>query len=164
MTSTFSQTGGARIGLLNATWPFATLSATSDIIRLSCVGREILFAKSDIRCLGKHRALFSTGLCIEHTVAAYPQFVVFWTFGFEALKSGLEGLGYDVRQAPMSAPGLSGDPAFAAAWLSFVPYIGILFGVAAIVRGLSSQTRWSKALAAVGAAGVIFNVLLFVLR
>jgi hypothetical protein len=164
MTSGFSQTGGARIGLFNATWPLATLTATSDALRLTAPGRECSFAKSDIRCLSRHGGLFSADLRIEHAGPTCPEFVVFWTFRFAALKSGLERLGYDVRQSSVNAAPLSGDPAFAAAFLSFVPYIGVLFGVAAIVRGFSSQTPWGRATLGIGAAGIAFNLLLFILR
>ena len=161
MTPTFSQTGGARIGFFNATWPFAEFSATSDLIRLSCLGPECSFLRSDIRGLSRHIDIFSTGLRIEHTIAAYPKFIVFWTFRYEALKRGLEGLGYEMREAPIDDSWSDGG-AFVVGGLSFVPYGGVLFGIAAIVRGLSSHTKRGKALAAVGAAGIAFNVLLFV--
>jgi hypothetical protein len=104
--------------------------------------------------------IFSTGLRIEHTMSAYPKFIVFWTFGYETLKGGLEGLGYELREAPIYDNWSEGG-AFVAGGLSFVPYVGVLFGMAAIVRGLSSHTRGGKALAAVGAAGIVFNALLF---
>jgi hypothetical protein len=163
--STFSQTGGARIGLFNASWPLATFSATSDRIRLCSVGRECVFLKSQV-VLSRYEGFLGpgAGLRIEHANADYPNFIVFWTFRFEALRKGLESLGYEVRQAPLSDPPFSGHPAFPAAWLSFVPVVGVLFGAIAITRGLSSQTRWSKGIAAIGAAGITFNLVLFVLR
>jgi hypothetical protein len=155
----FSRTGGARIGYFNASWPLATLSATSDTIRLSCLGRELLFLKSNIRSLSRHGGLFSKGLRIEHTVASYPEFVVFWTFGFETLKRNLETLGYEIREAPIARNILGGE-ALIAGGLSFVPLFGILFGIAAIAQGLASHTKIGKVLAAVGAAGITFNILL----
>ena len=158
MTSMFSQTGGATIGLFNASWPLAKLSATSDMIRLSCVGRECLFLKGNVRSLIRHRGLFSHGLLIEHTVSAYPERVVFWTFGFETLKRGLESVGYEVREAP----GVRGD-SFVVAGLSFIPVLGVVFGVAAIVWGLSPRTKGGRVRAAVGAAGIAFNVLLMMM-
>jgi hypothetical protein len=103
--------------------------------------------------------MFSTGLRIEHAISTYPQFIVFWTFGYETLKMGLESLGYEIREAPVNDSWLDGG-AFLAGGLSFVPYAGILFGIAAIVRGFSSRTKRGKALAAAGAAGIAFNVLL----
>jgi hypothetical protein len=103
MTTTFTQTGGARLGMFNATYPFATLSATPDVLRLSCLGRDYSFRKESIRSLSRHRGIFSTGLRIEHTDPFFPEFVVFWaslffwTSGFQKLKAQLESLGYEVR-------------------------------------------------------------------
>ena len=39
----------------------------------------------------------STGLRIEHDVARYPRFFVYWTFDFAALARELEALGYEVH-------------------------------------------------------------------
>ena len=102
MTPAYFQTGGARLGLFNATYPFATLSASSDALQLSCFSRDYAFPKDKIRKLSRYRGIFSVGLRIEHTEPAYPQFVVFWasiffwTSGFQTLKRQLEGLGYDI--------------------------------------------------------------------
>jgi hypothetical protein len=96
----FSQTGGARIGrsvffAFNATWPFAKLKVDDTELALSCLTETWIFPKDSIRTLRKYRGVFfSTGLRIEHSVARYPPFVVFWTFGFAALKRELEGRGY----------------------------------------------------------------------
>jgi hypothetical protein len=84
--------------------------------------------------------------------------VVFWTFGFETLKRGLESLGYEVREAPISEKGVGVEGFLVAGW-SFIPTIGVLFGIYAIVWGLSSHKKGGKALAAVGAAGIAFNIL-----
>jgi hypothetical protein len=160
MTPTFSRTGGARLGSFSASWPFARLSATSDTIRLTCVGRECSFLRNDIQCLSRHRGvLFSTGLRIEHTVPAYPEIVVFWTPGFETLKRDLESVGYEVREAPLSDKWVMDVEAFAVAAMSFIPLVGVLFGIAAIVWGLSSHKKRGKAVAAVGAAGIASTVL-----
>jgi hypothetical protein len=53
-----------------------------------------------------------------------------------------------------------GGEALIAGGLSFVPLFGILFGIAAIAQGLASHTKIGKVLAAVGAAGITFNILL----
>src|SRR5262245_14998052 len=133
MTSTFSRTGGARIGSFNASWPLATLSATSDTVRLSCIGRQYVFLKSNVRGLSRHGGVFSTGLRIEHTVSAYPELVVFWTFGFGTLKRVLDSLGYEVRDAPIGDNRLGGDSFVVG--LSFIPFIGVIFGIAAMTGG-----------------------------
>ncbi len=96
MTSTFAQLGGARIGFVNATWPFAQLSADRDAIALRCLFK-FTFPRDSITKLGRYRGFTSSGLQIEHTVPRYPRFMVFWTFSFDALKGELEALGYTVR-------------------------------------------------------------------
>ncbi|MBM4380866.1 MAG: hypothetical protein FJ086_16425 [Deltaproteobacteria bacterium] len=95
-------TGGARVGSLNVTWPFASLSASREVLRLSCLGREYLFPRRSITRLSPHEGLVSTGLRIEHAVADVPAFVVFWSSfipgagRFRRLEDELEFLGYAV--------------------------------------------------------------------
>ncbi len=96
MTSQFSQIGGARIGFINATWPFARLSADRDAIALRCL-LKFTFPRDQIIALSRYRGFTSTGLQIEHRVPRYPGFMLFWTFNFERLKAELETLGYTVR-------------------------------------------------------------------
>lgn len=83
--------------MFNVTWPLATLSATPEALRLSCIGCDFSFPKSSIRGLSRHRGIFSTGLRIEHVDSSSPEFIVFWTFGFWKLKAQLESLGYEIR-------------------------------------------------------------------
>lgn len=100
--STFKQTGGARINNFNASYPFARLSGDSGALHLSCLGREYHFPRSNIRRLSRHRGFISVGLRIEHTQAGLPAFIVFWasllfwTSGFQRLKTQLQSLGYEV--------------------------------------------------------------------
>jgi hypothetical protein len=96
MTGSFSQRGGARIGLMNATYPFAALLVDGDMLRLSCLGRQYAFAKDSVE-LSRYRGLFSVGLRIEHNLSIYPRFIVFWVGSFSDLKRKLEGLEYTVR-------------------------------------------------------------------
>jgi hypothetical protein len=101
MTTTFSQTGGVRVGggtflAFNASWPFASLQADDSALTLSCLGKRWVFPKSSIRRLSKHSGLFSVGLRIEHSVAGYSEIIVFWTFRFAHLQRELEQRGYTV--------------------------------------------------------------------
>jgi len=102
MSFEFSQTGGARLNNSNATYPFAQIAVTADAIRLTSLGSEYLFPKSQIQSLDKYSGLFSTGLQIHHCVSTAPQFVVFWLspFGgsaaFVDLKARLQALGYQI--------------------------------------------------------------------
>ena len=103
MTATYAQTGGARLDSFNASWPFAKLSASSECLRLLCLGREYAFPRSSIRKLSRHRGIFSVGLRIEHREQSAPGFIVFWasiffwTAGFRKLKEQLEKLGYEIQ-------------------------------------------------------------------
>ena len=100
--TTFRQTGGARIGFLNATYPVAVLSADADALDLSCLGRKYHFPRSSILRLSRHRGLISAGLRIEHTQDFLPEFIVFWSSiffwssRFNILLTELEALRYDV--------------------------------------------------------------------
>lgn len=103
MQSTFSQTGGARLGRLNVSWPFARLLGTPDALRLICLGRDYRFPRGSIRSLSRQRGVLSAGICIVHTDSSYPEVVVFWaslffwTSGFRRLKAQLESFGYKVQ-------------------------------------------------------------------
>ena len=99
----FSQIGGARLDWTNVTIPFARLSGDGNGLRLSCLGRDYVFLKSNIERLSRYRGMLSIGLHIEHTVPLYPKFVVFWVSAlpwggrFLVLKEKLESAGYSVQ-------------------------------------------------------------------
>ncbi len=102
MEATYSQTGGARLDLFNASWPFATLTANREALQLACLGKSYTIPKKDIRGLSRYRGMFSVGLRIEHEDNSIPDFIVFWASviwfdrGFETLRFNLEKLGYTV--------------------------------------------------------------------
>jgi hypothetical protein len=96
-TGSFSQTGGARIGWWNASFPFATISGDADRLCLSSLGRELIFFKGSVD-LSRYRGFISTGLRFEHNLPAYPKTVVFWVWRFAELKEKLVRLGYSVRE------------------------------------------------------------------
>jgi len=99
---TFTQTGGARLGAFNASYPFAKLSGDAESLWVSCLGREYRFPRSDILRLCKYTGTLSVGVRIEHVQEAAPKLVVFWvsmffwTAGFQKLKQELERLGYSI--------------------------------------------------------------------
>lgn len=106
MSDSYIETGGLRWGdslwgAANATWPFATLHASKDRLRidlsvLKIWRRQFEFAISDLRALRKKRGLFSVGLLVEHNRSDYPPFILFWTFRYSTLKTRLSQLGYTV--------------------------------------------------------------------
>ena len=77
------ETGGARIGMANATWPFATLSVDKRKLSLnaSIIG-NLIFKPSDITSIEPYTEIpiIGKGIRINHTVKNYKQKVIFWTF------------------------------------------------------------------------------------
>ncbi|WP_321538486.1 hypothetical protein [Flavobacterium piscinae] len=76
-------TGGARIGMANATFPLATLKVNKDRLELnaSIVG-NLIFQASDIVSIEPYVMipLLGQGIKINHNVANYNERVIFWTF------------------------------------------------------------------------------------
>ncbi len=76
-------TGGARIGMANATWPFATLKVNKDKLELnaSIVG-NLVFQPSNINSIEPYTQipLIGQGIKINHNVDSYKEKVIFWTF------------------------------------------------------------------------------------
>lgn len=97
MEASFVQTGGVRIGegllAFNASWPFAKLEVGDENLTLTCLWKKWTFAKRSIRRLSEHQGIVSSGLRIEHDVADYSTFFVFWSCGIAKLKCELEKRG-----------------------------------------------------------------------
>jgi hypothetical protein len=94
---TLSVTGGARLGLFNATWPFARLTADTNALRLSVLGAPFKFTRESVIELTAMRGFFSRGLQIKHVESAYPKRIIFWCFNLDALTAGLRRLGWMVN-------------------------------------------------------------------
>lgn len=95
--------GGIRFGksywkAANATWPFTRLTIEPDALVLSTAFfKTFRLEKAPIKRLSKYSGFIpfvSTALRIEHTVAEYPSFMLFWTFSPESVKSALIQNGY----------------------------------------------------------------------
>jgi hypothetical protein len=77
MNGSFAFTGGARLGWVQATWPFGRLSISPAqlTISLAFVGRYT-FAPSDVARL-EQCGIASNGVRIVHTRSDYPETVIF---------------------------------------------------------------------------------------
>lgn len=97
------ETGGARIGMANATWPFATLKVTQTSMQLnaSIIG-SLVFKPSDIVSIELYSGFMSSGIKINHNVPRYKKHVVFWTMGGAAeLIRRIENIGFLSNQTPI---------------------------------------------------------------
>jgi len=74
-------TGGARIGMANATWPFASLKVNKDRLDLNTgIVGNLTFRPTDIISIEPYSGFMSSGLKINHKVSKYKDKVIFWTF------------------------------------------------------------------------------------
>ncbi|ASK32152.1 hypothetical protein CEY12_19515 [Chryseobacterium sp. T16E-39] len=82
MEKTFKLTGGARIGLANATYPFADLYVDENTLKInaSLVG-NLIFQPQDIISIQPYTSLplIGQGIKINHNVENYNSNVIFWT-------------------------------------------------------------------------------------
>lgn len=85
------ETGGAKIGLARATWPFAKLTVNKNVLQLnaSVIG-NLYFRPSDIVSIEPSSFLSGAGIKINHRVEKYSSKVVFLTSGGSDLISRIE--------------------------------------------------------------------------
>lgn len=83
MNEKFTLTGGARIGMANATFPFADLYVDKEILKInaSIVG-NLVFQPKDIISIKPYRSfpIIGNGIRINHRIENYDSEVIFWTF------------------------------------------------------------------------------------
>ena len=100
-SSTYTVTGGARIGFVNYTWPLAKLMATADSLTISTTMFGLFgmgtysFSKSQIVSIVRYGwiPLIGEGIRITHSVADYPQKIVFWCQPASVL-AGISAIGF----------------------------------------------------------------------
>ncbi len=78
----YQLTGGARIGLANATYPFASLKVDQDKLELkvTAIG-NFIFTSADILSIEAYQIfpILGKGIKINHRVQNYHQKIIFWT-------------------------------------------------------------------------------------
>ena len=90
--------GGARLGLLNASWPFAQLTLSTDSIFLKVFSKEYILRKDEVKSLEYFRGWFSVGVKIIHTTAALDSHAVFWSFKTSKVLNAASRLGFPTRE------------------------------------------------------------------
>lgn len=97
---------------MNATWPFATLTAAPEALRLK-VGLlgEYAFRPDQVVALSTYTMipLLGWGIRIEHRVAHYPARVIFWSFGRpDSLLARIRDAGFQPQAQASSIPQRTG--------------------------------------------------------
>ena len=76
-------TGGARIGMANATCPFASLKVTNDRLDLNAtIVGNLVFKPEEIISIEPYYMIpiIGQGIKINHRIPKYKENVIFWTF------------------------------------------------------------------------------------
>jgi hypothetical protein len=98
--------GGARVGWVNASWPFAKLSVSASRLALASLG-TYEFSPSQVVSIEPYGSipLLASGIRINHNRADYPEKIVFWCVGSrdrvlnELLQSGFSPSGHPAQRA-----------------------------------------------------------------
>lgn len=83
MSEKFTLTGGARIGMANASYPFADLYVDKEILKINTsIVANLMFQPKDIISIEPYTfiPLIGQGIKINHRIENYNPKVIFWTF------------------------------------------------------------------------------------
>lgn len=99
------KTGGARIGMMNATWPFATLKVNKNKLELNAtILGNLVFTPRDIISIEAYGLIpvIGQGIKINHKVNSYNSKVIFWTMGNpKNLINKIEQIGFLSNSSPV---------------------------------------------------------------
>lgn len=102
----YKETGGARVGWINASWPLAKLTATPDELIVSAAPLGTYrFAPNQVSSIEKYVMLpvIGSGIRINHARADYPRRLIFWCWGNpDRILQGIRDAGF-LPAAPVSA-------------------------------------------------------------
>jgi hypothetical protein len=89
------ETGGAKVGIARATWPFARLTVNKNVLQLnvSVIG-NLYFRPSDIISIESTSLLSGGGIKINHRVKKYSSNVIFLTSGSADLIRRIAATGF----------------------------------------------------------------------
>lgn len=102
----FKNTGGAKIGILKSSWPFATLIVTRNKLELSVsLMGKFVFLPGDITALTPHPKGYKmgAGIKIHHKIPQYKDEIIFWSSKSPAeLISQINAIGFTVNTDAIS--------------------------------------------------------------
>ena len=126
-SSAYTVTGGARIGLVNYTWPLAKLIATADRLTVSTTMFGLFgmgtysFSRDQVLSIERYGwiPLIGEGIRINHSVADYPEKIVFWCQPTSVL-AGLAGIGFSLAHATSEMPQRQSPRGFPLRWTPLI--------------------------------------------
>ena len=132
MKDLFEATGGARIGSMNASIPFAKLTVTPQSLRISLtLFGDYRFTPEQVVSIAAYTRIpiLGWGIRITHTVSTYPEQIVFWHLCKPArLLEGIHETGFQSEGSGEHVPLRDGSPVRTwLIWLSQIPG-GLLLG------------------------------------
>ena len=86
--------GGARIGMFNASWPFARLTLSEEMLLLKVLWVTYALKKEEVSRLEPFNGLFSSGVKIVHSTARLNPHAVFWSFDSGEVLTAARKLGF----------------------------------------------------------------------
>lgn len=109
ISSTYTATGGARVGWLNSSWPLARLTATPERLSVSVfLSGKYEFSPQDVVGIERYTMIpvLGWGVRIVHSRSDYPENFIFWNLaGPEPVLRGIREAGFSpAGQAPDIPP------------------------------------------------------------
>jgi hypothetical protein len=95
--------GGAQVGWVSASWPFAKLSAEAGTLTLSCLG-TYTFAPAEVVALQPYGSIpiLARGIRIQHNRRDYPRKIIFWCMGGrDSALAEIAETGFSARGQPL---------------------------------------------------------------
>ena len=114
MQQPFTKSVGAQIGWINASWPLAQISVSSD--RLTITARLLgtyAFTPGQVSAVERYVMIpvLAWGIRVRHHVPDYPQRIIFWSLGSpEAVLGGIRGSGFIPAGLTSTTPVRRGIP------------------------------------------------------
>ena len=145
--------GGAQVGWVNASWPFARLTAEAGVLTLSCLG-TYTFTPSEVVVLEPYGSIpvLARGIRIKHNRRDYPPKIIFWCMGArDAALAEIAETGFTPRGQPLDRP-----TGFPVRWSAVLTLLVLWNGLFLLDRAMA-QSRTAP-----GPLALLALVLLFV--
>lgn len=123
MTTEIKLMGGARVGWINASWPFASLNVTPSKIALNSLLGKYEFRPEDVTSFEATGTLplIGRGIKINHNNTDYPEKMIFWTTKKpENLIDDIRTLGFSPRGTQSAA---MRDRGFPIRWQAIIIFV-----------------------------------------